>query len=255
MTPFIELRNLHLKFTAGRIDQEVFRQLNLKVFSGDSVVVVGPSGQGKSVLLKLMGNLILPSSGDLYWGGQSVKDFSEEERQHWCRQIGMLFQKNALFDSMTVFENVAFPLIETTKLDAEQIRFRVEEYLKAVDLFAHRDLFPSQMSGGMQKRLGIARALALEPKIVLYDDPTAGLDPITSRRIIQLIQSLKEKFSGTIVTVTNDMNRAFQLAGRIIFVADQQILETGDKEQTLSHPNQRVRQFVRGEVEGPLLST
>jgi phospholipid/cholesterol/gamma-HCH transport system ATP-binding protein len=166
--------------------------------------------------------------------------------------MGMLFQKNALFDSLTVGENIAFPLREKTALSEAEIQAKVEYFLEAVGIGHARALFPDEISGGMQKRLGIARALALAPKIVLYDDPTAGLDPITSRRIIDLVLRLREENKSTVVAVTNDMARAYQMADRIAVVVDGEVIVTGNKAQTLAHKDPRVIQFVRGELEGPL---
>jgi len=247
--PLIELTNVSLQFQEkSSKDLEVFKQINLQIFPMDSVVIVGPSGHGKSSLLRLLAGLVPPSEGEVKWGGRPVPSLSRDERLQWLRQIGMLFQRNALFDSMTVFDNVAFPLSETAQLTGKEIHERVEFYLNAVRLLDSSHLFPNQISGGMQKRLGIARALALEPRVVLYDDPTAGLDPITSRQIVQLIQELKQKSKSTIVTVTNDLNRAYQLAGRIAFVMSSQLIETGSKQQTLSFNDTRVQQFLRGQV-------
>lgn len=175
-----------------------------------------------------------------------------KERDALIRKMGMLFQKNALFDSMTCAENIAFPLREVAKKSEVEIEKAVQFYLEAVGIPHARDLFPDEISGGMQKRLGIARALALEPEIVFYDDPTAGLDPITSRKIIQLIKDLQKRSNTTLVAVTNDMNRAEQLADRIGMVVDRELILTGSPAETKEHPDPRVQQFVRGSLQGPL---
>jgi phospholipid/cholesterol/gamma-HCH transport system ATP-binding protein len=167
--------------------------------------------------------------------------------------MGVLFQKNALFDSLTCGENIAFPLRETTGLTDWEIDKKVEHFLDAVGLPHAKNLYPDEISGGMQKRLGIARALALEPEIIFYDDPTAGLDPITSRKIINLILDLKQQKKSTIVAVVNDMNRAYQLADRMGMIIDKTLLITGTPEETRNHLDGRVHQFVRGETKGPLL--
>jgi phospholipid/cholesterol/gamma-HCH transport system ATP-binding protein len=164
----------------------------------------------------------------------------------------MLFQKNALFDSLTVSNNVAFALRELAHSDEAEIQSIVLKFLDAVGILHAKDLFPDEISGGMQKRLGIARALALDPKIIFYDDPTAGLDPITSRKIIELILQMQTKSNATVVAVTNDMTRAYQLADRMVMVVDKSVVITGNKSETLAFKDPRVAQFIRGSLEGPL---
>src|SRR5262249_39844909 len=150
-----------------------------------------------------------------------------------------------LFDSLTCAENVAFPLRETTNLNEEQIQTKVDFFLEAVGLSHARNLCPDEISGGMQKRLGIARALALSPQIVFYDDPTAGLDPITSRKIVDLILQLQKELKSTVIAITNDMNRAYQMADRIAMVVEQELVMTGSVEETKNHADLRVQQFIR----------
>lgn len=233
-------------------DYDILRKVNLDVLSGERIVLIGPSGFGKSVVLKLFAGLIKPTQGRVLVDGQDLAKLNPAELAAVQLKMGMLFQKNALFDSLTVGENVAFPLREKSGLPEDEIQKRVVQFLKAVGLSHARDLYPDEISGGMQKRLGIARALALNPQIVLYDDPTAGLDPITSRMIAELIMEMWFEKSGTIVTVTNDMARAYQLADRIVMVVDGELIVTGDRDQTLENRDPRVAQFVRGELEGPL---
>jgi phospholipid/cholesterol/gamma-HCH transport system ATP-binding protein len=214
--------------------------------------LIGPSGFGKSVVLKLFAGLLKPTKGRVLVDGQDLWQLSPEALAAIQLKMGMLFQKNALFDSLTVGENIAFPLREKSRLSEEQIQERVGQFLEAVGIVHARHLYPDEISGGMQKRLGIARALALQPQIVLYDDPTAGLDPITSRRIAELILQMRREQSGTTVVVTNDMARAYQLADRLVMVVDGELIVTGNKEQTLAHKDPRVAQFVRGRLNGPL---
>lgn len=244
----IELRNVSLQFGPDLILSEV----NLQVQGGERVVLIGPSGQGKSVVLKLMAGIYKPSKGQVFIDGQDLHLLSPSERSEVMRRMGMLFQKNALFDSLTVGDNIAFPLRETTSLSEDEIQSRVVMFLEAVGIPHARDLYPDEISGGMQKRLGIARALALEPQIILYDDPTAGLDPITSRKIAELILSLQKKNNSTVVTITNDMARAYQIADRIIMVIDHGLIVTGSVAETKAHKDPRVHQFIRGDLSGPL---
>lgn len=230
----------------------VLNQVRLEVARGECLVLIGPSGQGKTVTLKLFAGLLKPTQGIVNVDGADLNRLSRAEQERILLQMGMLFQKNALFDSLTVGNNIAFPLREKTQLSEGEIRQKVEYFLEAVGIGHARELFPDEISGGMQKRLGIARALALAPRIVLYDDPTAGLDPITSRRIADLILDLRKENNSTVIAVTNDMARAFQLADRIAVVVDGEIIVTGNKQQTLAHKDPRVAQFVRGQLDGPL---
>jgi phospholipid/cholesterol/gamma-HCH transport system ATP-binding protein len=247
--PVIEFRDVTLQFA----DLIVLKNINVEIFPGEKFVVVGPSGQGKSVFLKLIAGLLTPTKGAVCIEGQDLLAMPRETKQSLMLRMGMLFQKNALFDSMTAGGNVRFPLEETTDLGPEQIEKKSRDYLDAVGLAHAYDLFPDEISGGMQKRLGIARSLALDPEIVLYDDPTAGLDPITSRKIIDLIVELQRKKNSTVVAVTNDMNRGFQMADRMAMVVDQEVIVTGTVAATKGHPDPRVQQFIHGKLEGPLL--
>lgn len=244
----IELRNIVMKFGS----MTLLDNINMKIHKGQTAVIIGPSGQGKSVLLKLMAGVLTPTSGEIFIDGKNMLTLRGKERAQMLRRMGMLFQKNALFDSLTVGENIAFPLRETTPLSEEEILQKVTFFLEAVGLGHARDLFPDEISGGMQKRLGIARALALNPEIIFYDDPTAGLDPITSRNIVQLIKELKKKSNSTVVAITNDMNRAYQMADKIFMVVDEKVIETGTPEETKQYQDPRVNQFIHGLLEGPL---
>ncbi len=244
----LELQDLSIDFGDGPL----LKTVNLSIEQGESFVLVGPSGGGKSVVLKLFAGLLRPTEGRVFVEGQDLHAMGAKAQAELMLKMGMLFQKNALFDSLTVAENIAFPLREKTSLDEDAIQERITFFLEAVGLSHARDLYPDEISGGMQKRLGIARALALRPQIVLYDDPTAGLDPITSRRIVDLILQLQREQKSTLVTVTNDMARAYQLADRIAMVVDGELIVTGDKEATLAHPDPRVAQFIRGQLDGPL---
>jgi phospholipid/cholesterol/gamma-HCH transport system ATP-binding protein len=215
----------------------VFQDLSLHVARGESIVILGPSGSGKSVLLKIMAGLILPDRG-------TVRIES--------KNLGMLFQKNALFDSLSVEENLLFPLRERLGVSGSQAQARVTELLSAVKLQGNEKLFPNELSGGMQKRLGIARALVVNPEVILYDEPTAGLDPITSRTIAEMIDLLRKKNGSTIVTVTNDVYRAYQLADRIFLLARGKLVEGGTPDEVRATTCPELKQFVNGLQEGPL---
>lgn len=249
MEPALELRNASVEFAA----KVVFKNVSLQIPKGQSFVLIGPSGQGKTVMLKTLAGLVAPISGESFVEGFNWEALVGAERLKVLKKLGMLFQKNALFDSLTCAENIAFPLRETTSLSESEIQDRVRFFLDAVAIPHASGLFPDEISGGMQKRLGIARALALEPEIIFYDDPTAGLDPITSRKIIQLIIDLQRKNKSTVVAITNDMNRAYQLGQQIGMIVDQSLILTGSPQETQQHSDERVRQFVTGSLNGPLM--
>jgi phospholipid/cholesterol/gamma-HCH transport system ATP-binding protein len=217
----------------------IFQNVNFQVKAHESVVIVGPSGGGKSVLLKIIANLIQPDEG-------TVRIES--------KNIGMLFQKNALFDSLTVEDNLLFPMKERTKLTLEAARARAAYFLKAVGLSGNEKLYPDEISGGMQKRLGIARALVVEPEVILYDEPTAGLDPITSRTIADLIRDLRKETGSTLITVTNDMQRAYQMGDRIFLLAQGRLVEGGTPTDVQTTSDPELKQFIYGLKTGPLTS-
>ncbi|QLY25390.1 ABC transporter ATP-binding protein [Bdellovibrio sp. KM01] len=248
MTSALRLENVTVTFDS----QVVLRSVNLDIKSGEAFVIVGPSGQGKTTLLKTLSGLVTPQDGRVFLEQNEWLTLGSKERLPLLKKMGILFQKNALFDSLTCLENICFPLRETTQLTEWEITKKAESFLDAVGIPHARDLYPDEISGGMQKRLGIARALALDPKIIFYDDPTAGLDPITSKKIISLIKTLQQQNNSTVVAITNDMNRAYQMADRIAMVVDQEVIITGSPKETENHSDPRVRQFVRGLLQGPL---
>ncbi len=220
----------------------VFRGVDLHVPAGGSAAIIGPSGSGKSVLLKLMAGLLSPDEGKVHISSS---------------EVGMLFQRNALFDSLSVLENLLFPLREKKGIKGSEALTRAQQYLDWVGLGHAAHQSPGELSGGMQKRLGIARSLILEPEVVLYDDPTAGLDPITSKKIAELIRQLQQaaRPSGrrmTFVAVTNDMHRAWQLGDRVYLLAQGRLIPGGTPDEARNTSDPALRQFVRGIQEGPL---
>lgn len=244
----LQLQEIEVAFDS----QVVLKNISVEIPRGEVLVLMGPSGQGKTTLLKTMAGLITPRKGSVFINGHNWSTLGGNERFETLKKLGMLFQKNALFDSLTCGENIAFPLRETTDLSHEEIQTKVDVFLEAVGITHAKNLYPDEISGGMQKRLGIARALALNPEIIFYDDPTAGLDPITSRKIIDLILDLQRKNNSTVVAITNDINRGYQLAHRMALVVDKELVITGTPEQTKNHKDPRVQQFIRGALNGPL---
>jgi phospholipid/cholesterol/gamma-HCH transport system ATP-binding protein len=244
----LDLKNVEVSFGAEVILQNV----NIKIAKGERVSVIGPSGQGKSVLLKTMGGLIRPTKGTVIIEGENWSELVGQKLREILAKVGMLFQKNALFDSLTCGENIAFPLREVSDHKESEIQKIVVDFLEAVGIPHALHLYPDEISGGMQKRLGIARALALEPHVIFYDDPTAGLDPITSKKIIELICEWQKRLGSTFVAITNDMNRAYQMSDRILMVVDREVIEAGTPKSILTNPDPRVHQFIRGELRGPL---
>ena len=246
--PFISLRDVHKAF--GKKD--VLRGLNLDVHKGDTVVIVGGSGTGKSVTLKHMIGLIQPDFGHVYCLGHDLCCLGVVEINRVRRSFGMTFQEGALFDSMDVFENVAFPLRRHTDMSEEEIRERVHECLDLVHLDGVEQKRTSELSGGMRRRVGFARAISLQPAILLYDEPTTGLDPVYSDVIADIIIEMDEKLHATTVTITHDMKIAFKIADRVAMIYNGQIIEQGTPEEFQSSSNPIVQQFIEGRAEGPI---
>jgi len=241
-SPIIELEKVSVRFGQVHLLEDVSLQLD----PGRCLVLLGPSGEGKTTLLKVMAGLVEPHSGSLKLHGVDPKKTTRSERQNLFLEMGMLFQKNALFDSMTVLENVLFPMREVSDLSPNQQIILANDLLEAVELDHSKNLFPHEISGGMQKRLGVARALSLKPKIVLYDDPTAGLDPITSKKIAALIQDLSKKEGVSTVIITNDMMRAFQMADDIAFVYNKSVDWIGPPDIAKASKSEPFHSFLRG---------
>ncbi len=230
----------------------LFDRLDWKLDEGEVFCVLGPGGEGKSVFLRLLVGLLHPGGGDVRYRGRDIAEFSRTEKREFYRSIGFAFQRNGLFDSLSCGDNLRFPLTELLGLDSKEREERVKRSLADVGLSGQENLALGEMSGGMQKRLGMARALALNPKVILYDEPTAGLDPLTSVQIHELILEARKKYGMTVVVSTTDPVQAMRLADRIGFLYRGRFVavETPEKLRRSEHP--AVEQFLKGEAEGPL---
>lgn len=232
--------------------KKVLDGLNLEVMKGETLVIIGRSGCGKSVLLRHFIGLVKPDKGEIIVDGSNVGALSAKKLNVLRMRFGMLFQSAALFDSLTVGENVGFGLIEHTDLSPEEIQKRVDDSLEHVGLGGISDAKPSELSGGMRKRVGLARALCIRPQILLYDEPTTGLDPIMADLINDLIIDFNRKFGITSVVVTHDMTAAYKVATRIAMMYMGKILQIGTPEEIRNTQNPVVRQFITGSATGPI---
>lgn len=244
----IEIRNLHKSFGSNR----VLCGINLEIAAGESVVVMGGSGTGKSVLIKCILGLLEPDEGEILLDGQNILKLSRRRRQELMSSFGMLFQGGALFDSMKVWENVAFGLIQGQGMSRKEAQAIANEKLTAVNLDKHiGNQFPAELSGGMQKRVGLARAIAGNPEAVFFDEPTTGLDPITSGVINQLIRSCTTEVGVSAITITHDIPSMRYIGDRAALLFDGQIIWCGAVKDIDSSNNSYVRQFIGGLPDGP----
>ena len=244
----IKLVNVNKAFGS----QKVLVDLNLEIPEGAITAIIGPSGEGKSVLIKHMIGLLKPDSGQVLVDGEDIAVMGRDRLNRVREKFGMLFQNSALFDSMSVFENVAFPLEEKTRLSKNEIRDRVHVALENVGLKGIDNKFPDELSGGMKKRVALARALLLNPRIILFDEPATGLDPIISRAINSLIRKTHERFGFTAVIVTHQIPDIFDLCNHVAMLYKGKILMSGPPGEFLHSEDPLISQFVKGETEGPL---
>jgi phospholipid/cholesterol/gamma-HCH transport system ATP-binding protein len=244
----IRLRGLRKSFGP----KMVLDGLDLDILEGESVVIIGGSGTGKSVLLKHIIGLLKPDAGTVVVDGVAIESLGNREITEFRRRFGMAFQEGALFDSMTVGENVGFPLKRLTKKSPEEIRQRVEECLAIVRLEGVMDRAPSELSGGMRRRVGFARAIAQQPEILLFDEPTTGLDPITTAQINEVIKELNDQLKTTTVTITHDMEGAFAIGDRIAMLYKGKIIADAPPDEFRHLADPRVQQFLHGQAHGPL---
>lgn len=245
MNTVLQVQNVQHSFG----ERKVLDGINFEVKEGETLVIMGGSGCGKSTLLRILIGLLMPTEGKVHLFGRDISRASEEEKNSVRKKFGMLFQSAALFNSLTVAENVALPIREHTSLDADIVQMLVKVKLELVGLSGYEHLKPHEISGGMRKRVGLARAIALDPKIVFYDEPGAGLDPITASVIDRLIADLTKKLKMTSVVVTHEMKSAFRIADRMIVLERGKIVAIGSASEIQNSKHPYVRQFINGEID------
>jgi len=244
----IRIVNLHKAFGENR----VLRGVNLNVERGETLVIIGRSGSGKSVLIKHMIGLLRPDQGEIYVDGQEITCLSDSELGPLRRKFAILFQGAALFDSLSVLQNVSFGLERYTTYSSSEIEEIARESLRKVGLRGVENRMPHELSGGMKKRVGLARAIAYNPEIILYDEPSTGIDPIRADAINDLIIQMREDMSVTSVVITHDMVSTYKVADRVAMLYQGKIIETGTPEEIKGTTNRIVRQFITGSSEGPI---
>jgi phospholipid/cholesterol/gamma-HCH transport system ATP-binding protein len=249
--PLIELRDVSKRF--GRL--VVLKDLTLQIEEGQSLVIIGASGSGKSVMLKHIVGLLRPDHGEVWYDGHRIDNLPERRVSEIRTNFGFLFQMGALFDSLTVEDNVAFPLVEHTKKPPEEIAEIVQEKLRMIGLPEVGKKMPGELSGGQKKRVALARAIALGPRVILYDEPTTGLDPIRSDVINELILKLQRELTVTSIVVTHDMQSAFKVGDRIVMLHEGNLIFDGTPEQVRETDHPIVKRFVLGEADETELAT
>ena len=240
--PLIQFKNVYKSFGQTK----VLRGVNLDIFPGQIMVIIGKSGEGKSVLLKHIIGLMVPDEGEILIEGKNIWDIPRKERKAFLRKFGYLFQGTALFDSMTVFENISLPLTERTKLPAKEIEARVAKVTKLLDLHGIFDRYPSQLSGGMQKRVALARALVTDPETLLFDEPTTGLDPIRKQSVIQMVADYHQKLGFTGVLVSHAIPDILYIAQRVAFLDEGRVIFQGSPAELVKLDNPSVQEFFVG---------
>lgn len=241
--PVIKIRKLKIAFGS----KIVLNEIDLDLYPGETLAVIGPSGTGKSTVLKVLTGLLKPTSGSVVINGQETNDFDESQWDELRKYMGVVFQYSALFDFLSVGENVAFGLRRHFNLPEEEIQKRVQTLLQLVGLPDAKDMMPSELSGGMKKRVGLARALAMEPQIVFYDEPTAGLDPVMTMTISRLIRKTQEKLGVASLLVTHDMESVFVAADRVAMLYNGKIVQIGTVDEIKNSTNPVVHAFISGQ--------
>lgn len=248
-TTCVEMKDVHLSFD----DKEVLSGVNLSVPARSRLVILGQSGGGKSTLLRLILGILKPTSGDVTFKGLNVSRMGRLRLNRMRQKIGMVYQYSALISSLSVRDNLALPLEELTRKSRDEIDQLVEEKLELVGMADTRDKMPGELSGGMRKRIGLARGIIMDPELILYDEPSAGLDPVISSVINELIISLSEKIGATSIIVTHEMESAFKVATHMAMLYQGTIIATDTPERFKNSDNPVVAQFIAGETEGPIL--
>jgi|TARA_Y100000034_G_C6867711_1_gene395672 phospholipid/cholesterol/gamma-HCH transport system ATP-binding protein len=238
--------------TFSRGDRTIYKNMSFSVPKGKITAIMGPSGIGKTTMLRLIGGQLKPDSGDITFEGESVPSMTRAQLYEARTKMSMLFQSGALFTDMSVFDNIAFPLREHTQLSEELIRLVVLMKLQAVGLRGARDLMPSELSGGMARRAALARSIALDPELIMYDEPFAGQDPISMGVLVRLIKSLNQVLGLSSLIVTHDVTEVLSIADHVVIIAEQGVIGTGTPEQMLQHSSPLVQQFLKGLSDGPV---
>ncbi|KKL01935.1 ATP-binding cassette domain-containing protein [Rheinheimera mesophila] len=240
----------HLTFKRG--DRVIYDDMSMQFQRGKVTAIMGPSGIGKTTLLRLIGGQLKPEQGKILINGQDIPTLNRKDLYKARQKMGMLFQSGALFSDMSVYDNVAFPIREHTRLPEEIIRLMVLMKLEAVGLRGARDLMPAELSGGMARRAALARAIALDPQLIMYDEPFAGQDPISMGVIVRLIRSLNNALGLTSVVVSHDVNEVMSIADYVYVVAEQKVIGQGTPDELRAHPSALVQQFLQGQSDGPV---
>ncbi|GAC35631.1 ATP-binding cassette domain-containing protein [Paraglaciecola polaris] len=248
MENLLEIDNL----TFSRSGRIIYDDISLRIVKGKTTAIMGPSGIGKTTMLRLMGGQLKPDSGDIRFKGESIQSMSRNRLFTVRRQMSMLFQSGALFTDMTVYDNIAFPLREHTKLSEAEIKTLVLLKLQAVGLRGAADLMPAELSGGMARRAALARAIALDPELIMYDEPFAGQDPISMGVLVKLIKALNDALQLTSVVVTHDVTEVLTIADYIYILAEKKVIGSGTPEQIKQSDSPLVQQFLKGHADGPV---
>lgn len=244
----VEIKDL----TFSRGERCIYKNISLSIPRGKVTAIMGPSGIGKTTLLRLMGGQLKPDSGEILFDGKNIPALSRSALYEERKRMSMLFQSGALFSEMSVFDNVAFPLREHTKLSEQVIKKMVLMKLEAVGLRGAAALMPAELSGGMQRRAALARAIALEPEMIMYDEPFAGQDPISMGVLVRMIRSLSDALQLTSVVVSHDVAEVMSIADHIYIIAEQQIIGSGTPDEIRNHESPLVQQFLQGQSDGPV---
>lgn len=247
-TPLVELKNV----TFSRGDRVIYDDITMSFPKGKVTAIMGPSGIGKTTLLRLIGGQLYPDDGEILVAGKNIPSLKRSDLYKAREKMSMLFQSGALFTEMTVFDNVAFPIREHTNLPEDIIRSMVLMKLESVGLRGARDLMPNELSGGMARRAALARSIALDPELIMYDEPFVGQDPISMGVLVRLIRDLNSSLNLTSIVVSHDVNELMGIADYIYIIADKRVIGHGTKEQLLASDSPLVQQFLKGEADGPV---